>query len=182
MFERLLFPCFVLILSLSRLYFLFHCLSVLCPAHQLPCGRNRRGIKPLHSRTMRSIAPWRYTTLSQVTSPSSSTTSTTQRLLQRCSRMNPATKIWSLRTCAMRNSTMRSTEKAISSPLFIQEREQPANLRQAYHSHEESLLPAQSFFAHTKYGETRLRTKFVSKTEIRWRHGKRRNQDSPWKT
>ena len=42
--------------------------------------------------------------------------------------------------------------KALSSPLFIQEREEPANLRQAYHSHEESLLPAQSFFAHTSTG------------------------------
>ena len=40
--------------------------------------------------------------------------------------------------------------KALSSPLFIQERQEPANLRQAYHSHEESLLPAQSFFAHTR--------------------------------
>ena len=39
--------------------------------------------------------------------------------------------------------------KAQSSPLFIQEREEPANLRQAYHTHEESSLPAQSFFAHT---------------------------------
>ena len=37
--------------------------------------------------------------------------------------------------------------KALSSPLFIQEREEPANL-----SHEESLLPAQSFFAHTSTG------------------------------
>ena len=42
--------------------------------------------------------------------------------------------------------------KALSSPLFIQEREEPANLRQAYHSHEASLLPAQSFFAHTSMG------------------------------
>ena len=42
--------------------------------------------------------------------------------------------------------------KALSSPLFIQEREEPANRRQAYHSHEESLLPAQSFFAHTSTG------------------------------
>ena len=42
--------------------------------------------------------------------------------------------------------------KALSSPLFIQEREEPANLRQTYHSHEESLLPAQSFFAHTSTG------------------------------
>ena len=40
--------------------------------------------------------------------------------------------------------------KALSSPLFPQEREEPANLRQTYHSHEESLLPAQSFFAHTQ--------------------------------
>ena len=39
--------------------------------------------------------------------------------------------------------------KALSSPLFTQEREEPANFRQAYHSHEESLLPAQSFFTRT---------------------------------
>ena len=42
--------------------------------------------------------------------------------------------------------------KAPSSPLFVQEREEPANRRQAYHSHEESLLPAQFFFAHTSTG------------------------------
>ena len=35
--------------------------------------------------------------------------------------------------------------RAISSPLFIQEREEPANRRQAYHSFDESLLPSQSF-------------------------------------
>ena len=35
--------------------------------------------------------------------------------------------------------------KALSSPLFIQERGEPADRRQAYHSYEESLLPAQSF-------------------------------------
>ena len=42
--------------------------------------------------------------------------------------------------------------KALSSPLFIQEREEPADRRQAYHSFEESLLSAQSFFAHTRTG------------------------------
>ena len=42
--------------------------------------------------------------------------------------------------------------KALSSPLFIQEREEPANLRLTYHSHEESLLPAQSFFTRTSTG------------------------------
>ena len=62
MFEGWLFPYFVFFLSRASLS---HCLLVLCPAHQLPCGRNRRGIKPLHSRTMRSIAPWRCLTLSQ---------------------------------------------------------------------------------------------------------------------
>ena len=42
--------------------------------------------------------------------------------------------------------------KAQSSPLFVQEREEPADWRQAYHSHEESLLSSQSFFAHTRTG------------------------------
>ena len=42
--------------------------------------------------------------------------------------------------------------KALSSPLSIQEREEPANLRQTYRSHEESLLPAQSFFTRTSTG------------------------------
>ena len=42
--------------------------------------------------------------------------------------------------------------KALSSPLFIQEREEPGNLRQTYHSHEESLLPSQSFFTRTSTG------------------------------
>ena len=65
--------------------------------------------------------------------------------------------------------------KALSSPLFIQEREEPANLRQTYHSHEESLLPAQSFFHPYKYCETRVRTKF--------RFGlKNGNQVATWKT
>ena len=40
--------------------------------------------------------------------------------------------------------------KALSSPLFIQEREEPANRRQADHSYEESMLPAQSFFEHSR--------------------------------
>ena len=35
--------------------------------------------------------------------------------------------------------------RALSSPLFTKEREEPADRRQAYHSFEESLLPAQSF-------------------------------------
>ena len=38
-----------------------------------------------------------------------------------------------------------TTGKALSSPLFIQELEEPADRRQAYHPYEESLLPAHSF-------------------------------------
>ena len=58
--------------------------------------------------------------------------------------------------------------KASSSPLVTQEREEPANLRQTYHSHEESLLSAQSFFTHTRT----VRTWFVPKNEsqvAKWR-------------
>ena len=40
--------------------------------------------------------------------------------------------------------------KALSSPLFIQERGEPADRRKAYHSHEENLLPAESFFTQTR--------------------------------
>ena len=45
--------------------------------------------------------------------------------------------------------------RALSSPLFIQEREEPADRRQACHSFEESLLPAQSFsVCHSRTGRT----------------------------
>ena len=40
--------------------------------------------------------------------------------------------------------------KALSPPLFVQERGESADRRQPYHSHEESLLPVQSFFAHSR--------------------------------
>ena len=69
--------------------------------------------------------------------------------------------------------------KALSSPLFIQEREEPADRRQAYHSHEESLLPAQSFFAHTRTERPVHELRSCQKTKIKSRNGKRKNQDSP---
>ena len=43
-----------------------------------------------------------------------------------------------------------TTGKALSSPLFIQERGESADRRQTCHSNEESLLPAQSIFAHSR--------------------------------
>ena len=66
--------------------------------------------------------------------------------------------------------------KALSSPLFVQERGESADRRQAYHSHEENLLPAHSFFAHSRTGETRARTKFVKFVQ------QRKNQGAKWKT
>ena len=55
--------------SLLLLLLLFLILPVLCPALHPQC-RHRPGLKPLHSRRMRSIAPWRYTILSHVEYPS----------------------------------------------------------------------------------------------------------------
>ena len=72
----------LLSLYLSLRPFLFHSLPVLCAAHQLPQCRICRGLNPVRTRTLRSIAPWRCTTLSRLMSPSSSATSTAQRLLQ----------------------------------------------------------------------------------------------------
>ena len=73
--------------------------------------------------------------------------------------------------------------RALSSPLFIQEREEPADRRQAYYSYEESLLPAQSFSVVSfKNGETRARTyfaEFVQQRKTKSRLRKRANQDSP---
>ena len=73
-------------------------------------------------------------------------------------------------------STMRLWEKALSSPLFIPEREETSGTEgQAYHSYEESLLPAQSFFTHLKNGETRARTLFAKFVQ------QRKNQVAKWK-
>ena len=63
--------------------------------------------------------------------------------------------------------------KALSSPLFIQERQEPADRRQAYHSHEESLLSAQSFFAPARTGGFSLKdekSKFSLTLEPRFRN------------
>ena len=83
-------------------------------------------------------------------SPTSSTTSTTQKLFA---------AIFQNESVDIDTEPSYSCDaelddeligKALSSPLFIQEREEPADLRQAYHSFEESLLSAQSFFAHVQ--------------------------------
>ena len=100
---------------------------------------------------MRSIALWRYTTLAQVMSPTSSTTSTTQRLAAIFQNESVDTVTEPSYMCDAELDD-ELTGKALCLPLFTQEREEPANLRQTYHSHEESLLPAQSFLTRTSTG------------------------------
>ena len=63
------------------------------------------------------------------------------RPLKFSSRSLPATP--GPRTCVSEISD-DTIGRALSSPLFTQEREEPAGRRQAYHSHEESLLSSQS--------------------------------------
>ena len=62
--------------------------------------------------------------------------------------------------------TLNRRTQALSSPLFIQEREEPANLR--------LVTLMKKVCCQTKF-------RFVSKAEIKSRPGKRATQDSPWK-
>ena len=98
---------------------------------------------------MRSIAPWRKTTISQFMSPTSSTTSTTQRLSAAIFQDESVDIDIELSYSGDAELDDELIGKALSLPLFIQEREEPANLRQIYHSHDESLLPAQYSFTRT---------------------------------
>ena len=90
---------------------------------------------------MRSLALWSTTHLSQLMSPTCSMTTTSQRPQQFSSRSPPATTPSYLHGSEISDDT---TGRALSSPLFSQEREEPAGRRQAYHSPEESLLSSQS--------------------------------------
>ena len=75
-------------------------------------------------------------------SPTSLTISTTQRLLKIFFQGQSSDTLPSyLFDTELSDETIG---RALSSPLFIQEREEPADRRQAYHSFEESLLPSQS--------------------------------------
>ena len=64
--------------------------------------------------------------------------------------------------------------KALSSPVFIQEREEPANLRQSYHSHEEVCCQL-SLFSHVQV----RRDPCANPVQIILKDG---NQVATWKT
>ena len=88
---------------------------------------------------LRSLALWSTTPRSQVMSPTSLTITTSQRPLNFSSSSD--TRASYLHDSEISDDT---TGRALSSPLFTQEREDPAGRRQAYHSPEESLLSSQS--------------------------------------
>ena len=154
--------------SVSRASTFSHCLRVLCPAHLLPCGRNRRGIKPMRTRRMRSIAPWRYTTLSQVMSPTSSTISATQRLLQRSSGWIRRHRHWTVVLVRCGTRRWDHQEKRYLHHCFIQEREEPANLRTSLSLSWRKFVTSSVLFRTHKDGETRIRTWKTKRANSRW--------------
>ena len=126
---------FYSLLSIFSLIFLFH-----SPDHlHLPCG----GQEPCALLRMRTLASWPRTILSQVLSQ---TTSTSQRLLIGSSR-SPAATTGPSHDLKFDDYTIGM---ALSSPLFTQEREEPAGRGQACHSREESLLSSPSFIGHVR--------------------------------
>ena len=60
--------CFLVLSSssVSRASLSLSLLPVFCPELQPPCCRERRALNLMRTRKMRSIAPWRYATLSQI--------------------------------------------------------------------------------------------------------------------
>ena len=125
-------------LRLSIRFSAFHLLSLIFLFHSpalhlhLSCGR----LEPCALLRMMTSASWSRTIHSQVVSP---TSSTSQRLLKNTSRSPLATDSEPSYSCDAEfdDETMG---KALSSPLFIQEREEPANLGQVYHSYEKNFL------------------------------------------
>ena len=166
----LLLPRFVFLrVSLRLLPLLFHTPVALRPALLLPCGQ-RQGKHLLRLRPMRSIAPWRDT---------NPLTGYEPKLLDNFDCSETSEMIFQEESGDIDTELSYSCDaelddeifgKALSSPLFIQEREEPANLRQAYHPHEESLLPTQSRPVYEPSS---------SQKRNKSRHGERKNQDSP---
>ena len=143
-FDSLFLTLFLSVCFSYLFFFFFH------QNPQLNLFLHHRGNIPLALRQLRSLASWSKTRLSQVMNKTSLTTSTTQRQLKSSSRSNPATRC--PRTCAMRNSTRPSAERSLHHCSF-RKREEPADRGQAYHSFEDSLLPAQSLsLCHARTG------------------------------
>ena len=109
--------------------------------------RNTCALSQMRSLTLLSTQP-----LSQVMSPTSSTTTTSQRPLKFFVQESSSDSRPSyLHDLEIDDDTIG---RALSSPLFTQEREEPAGRRQAYHSPDESLLSSQSLsVGHVRTGK-----------------------------
>ena len=167
-----------------RVFLLFLLLLPELWAEPLPtCGRNRGNI-PLALRQMRSLALWPKTHLSQVMSPCSLKTSTTQRLLKSSSGTNPATRC--PRTGLTPNSTMRpSAERSPLHCSFRSEKKQRTEDKLITLSWRKFAASSVLFCVSFKNGETRAWTwfvKFMQQRRAKSRLRKRANQDSPWTT
>ena len=137
--------------ALRRLPLLFHIQPDLGPALHLQC-RQRRGLKPLRFRTNKEYCPmaiYHPLTGYEPNVPDDFHCSETSAMIFQEESGDIETEPSYSCDAELDDETIG---KALPSPLFIQEREEPASRRQAYHSHEESLLPAQSFFAHSCTG------------------------------
>ena len=138
--------------SLLHLALLFPLLPVLCPEPFLPCGQ-RLGNHTLRLRQLKSLALWQNSVLPPKLLDDFHYSKITGMIFKEESDGKDTEPSYWCDT-ELDDETIG---KALSSTLFIQEREKSADPRQAYHSHEASLLPVQSFFAH-QCGETRART------------------------
>ena len=156
MSERSLFPCFVFFLCLSCLYFSLSLLPLLCPELQPPTVSRTPSIKPnTHPQNEEYCPVTMYNPLTGYEPKQ------LDNQLDNFDYSEISAAIFQDESVDIDIEPSCSSDaelddeligKALSSPLFIQERQEPANLRQAYHSHEESLLPAQSFFTRTSTG------------------------------
>ena len=158
-------------------------LSLDCLAHQLPWRRNCRGLTPLHSRTMRSIAPWWNTILSTYYWPKLLDNFWPLRVF--CNDLPGWVRRHTYGTVVLvrwRNSTMRFSEKRYFHHCSFRSEKNQRTGDSAYHSHEESLLPAQSFFAHTRTERPIYELSSCQKRKSSRDLENEMNQESPWKT
>ena len=153
--ERLIVCCFsvprfvLFLVSLLHLAFLFPLLPVFCPEPLLPCEQRRGKTYPASPPNEESCS------LTEFTLPTSYKpklhddfhySETIEMIFQEESG-DKDTEPSYLCDAELDDETIG---RALSSPLFIQERGESADRRQAYHSLEESLLPTQSLFAHSR--------------------------------
>ena len=124
-------------LHLPELWLLPFLLPCGCRRIKIPCALRRGSVRsktPCALPRMRSLALW----LMSPTSLTTTTSQTTEIFIQESSSDSRPSNLHDWEICDY------TIGRALSSPLFTQEREDPASRRQAYHSPEEGLSSSQS--------------------------------------